>query len=247
MTIFIGRETKTHILPTKINEKKIAKVSPSNNNYSFRIISPFNNNNNHNNHKGLGLTASLASGRRRGTSGTPWNRLSTPCSSFRRLMFLCRKWRTNWWRCAGSSMFAFLSRSSKCPRSHLHPVIAGAVCALLSRRQNSWWKCRRSSLILLCCSGLWSRTLPFQLLLVVEGETQIFKVFSVDRVQQRSLRLWNAFLSRLWSRSLTSPLLVEILTIFAQDRVHPQLRTLQLLGSTLTFSRKKKVRLSPGT
>ena len=40
MTIFIGRETKTHILQTKMNEKKIAKVSPSNNNYSF----PFNNN-----------------------------------------------------------------------------------------------------------------------------------------------------------------------------------------------------------
>ena len=37
VTIFIGHETKTHILPTKINEK-IAKVSPSNNNYSFRII-----------------------------------------------------------------------------------------------------------------------------------------------------------------------------------------------------------------
>ena len=36
--IFIGRESKTHILPTKINEKKIAKVSPSNNNYSFRTI-----------------------------------------------------------------------------------------------------------------------------------------------------------------------------------------------------------------
>ena len=50
-------------------------------------------------------------------------------------MFLCRRWRTNWWRCAGSSMFAFPSRSLKCPRSHLHPVIAGAVCALLSRRQ----------------------------------------------------------------------------------------------------------------
>ena len=84
--------------------------------------------------KGLGLTASLASGRRRGTSGTPWSRLSTPRSSFRRLMFLCRRWITNWWR------------SSKCPRSHLHPVIAGAVCASLSRRQNSWWKCQRSSL-----------------------------------------------------------------------------------------------------
>ena len=46
VTIFIWRETKTHILQTKINEKKFAKVSPSNNNYSFRIIWPFNNNNN---------------------------------------------------------------------------------------------------------------------------------------------------------------------------------------------------------
>ena len=27
-------------------------------------------------------------------------------------MFLCRRWITNWWRCAGSSMFAFLSRRS---------------------------------------------------------------------------------------------------------------------------------------
>ena len=33
VTIFIGRETKTHILPTKINEKK-AKVSPFINAYS---------------------------------------------------------------------------------------------------------------------------------------------------------------------------------------------------------------------
>ena len=37
VAIFIGRETKTHILPTKMNGKN-AKVSPSNNNYSFRII-----------------------------------------------------------------------------------------------------------------------------------------------------------------------------------------------------------------
>ena len=104
--------------------------------------------------------------------------------------------------------------------------------------------------------GLWSRTLPFQFV-VVEGETQIFKVFSEDRVQQRRIRLWNAFLSRLWSRPLTFLLLVEVLQIFAQDRVHPQLRTLQLLGSTLRmsrfngffalFHRKKKVQLSPGT
>ena len=38
VTIVIGRETKTHILPTKINEIKIANASPSNNNYFFRRI-----------------------------------------------------------------------------------------------------------------------------------------------------------------------------------------------------------------
>ena len=72
-------------------------------------------------------------------------------------MFLCRRWRTNWWRCAGSSILTCPSRPSKCPRSHLHPVIAGAACASRSRRQNSWWKCRRSYPTLRC-TGLWSRT-----------------------------------------------------------------------------------------
>ena len=37
VTIFIGRETKTHIFPTKIDEKTL-RVSPSYNNYSFRIM-----------------------------------------------------------------------------------------------------------------------------------------------------------------------------------------------------------------
>ena len=36
---FIGLEAKTHILRTKINEIKFAKVSSSNNNFSLRIIS----------------------------------------------------------------------------------------------------------------------------------------------------------------------------------------------------------------
>ena len=36
VAMFIGRETKTHILPTKIT--KIAKVNLSNQTYSFRII-----------------------------------------------------------------------------------------------------------------------------------------------------------------------------------------------------------------
>ena len=154
------------------------------------------------------------------------------------------------------SISALPSRLSKCPRSCVHPALL-AQSSVRRRRQNSWWKCRRLSSVLPCCSRLWSRTLTIQFLLVVEGETQIFKVFSVDRVQQCRFCLWNAFLSRLWSRLSTFLFLLEALKIFAQDRVHPQLRTLQLLGSTLRmsrfkgffalFPRKKKVRLTPGT
>ena len=60
MTIFIGRETKTDIFPTKIDEKKIGQVSVFINNSSFRIKKPFNNNDddehdhhNHNHRPGL--------------------------------------------------------------------------------------------------------------------------------------------------------------------------------------------------
>ena len=74
--------------------------------------------------------------------------------------------RTNWWRCGGSSMFAFPSRPSKCPRSHLHPVIAGgdgrtvggsaddhilffpiaADCGAERRYSSSWsWRAKRRS------------------------------------------------------------------------------------------------------
>ena len=92
-----------------------------------------------------GLAGFTRSGRKTGSRGAPWNRSSTPRSSCRRLMFLCRRWRTNCSGCAGSSILIFPSRLSKSPRSLLHPVIlAGAVCASRSRRQNSCWKCRRS-------------------------------------------------------------------------------------------------------
>ena len=37
-----------------------------------------------------GLNVSLTSGRRRGSSGTPWSRSSTPLSPCRCLMLLCR-------------------------------------------------------------------------------------------------------------------------------------------------------------
>ena len=87
-------------------------------------------------------------------------------------------------------------------------LLAGAVCASLSRRQNSWWKYRRSSPILLY-SGLWSRTSTFQFL-VVEGNKSVFKVFSQDSVQLRCMRPWNAVLSGLWSRSWILVCLVEV-------------------------------------
>ena len=55
----------------------------------------------------------------------------------------------------------------------------------------------------------------------------VFKVFSLNSVQQFCFLLQNAFLSRLWSRSLIFP--VEAFKIFAQDTVHPLLRTFQLV------------------
>ena len=61
----------------------------------------------------------------------------------------------------------------------------------------------------------------------MEGDTLVFKVFLPDRVQQRRLPPRNAFLSGLWSRSSIFP--VEAFKIFAQDRVHPLLRTFQLV------------------
>ena len=42
VAVFIGRETNTHFTD-ETQRKKFAKVSFSNNNYSFRIILPFNN------------------------------------------------------------------------------------------------------------------------------------------------------------------------------------------------------------
>ena len=100
---------------------------------------------------GRGLTGSSRSGLRSGISGAPWYRSSTTRWSCRRLTFLCRRWRSSWWRCAGSSIFAFPSRLSKYPRSHLHPVfLAGVGCSDCRRRRNSWWKCLRSFLCLLC-------------------------------------------------------------------------------------------------
>ena len=86
--------------------------------------------------------------------------------------------------------------------------------------------------------GSRSRTPTFQFLLVVEGDTLVFKVPPQNRVQQQRFLLQNAFLSGLWSRTLTF-LSVEAFKIFAQVTVHPQLHALQLNGSPLRMRRFK--------
>ena len=57
------------------------------------------------------------------------------------------------------------------------------------------------------------------------GGVLVFKVFFLDRVQQRCFPLENVFLSGLCIRPLIFP--VEAFKSFAQDRVHPLLRTFQ--------------------
>ena len=113
----------------------------------------------------------------------------------------------------GSPTPSFTSRLTKCPRYlalRVHRVLG-----FLSRSQrNSWWKCRPSCLprASLCRSR--SRS-SFQLLGVV------FEVFSHNRLQQRRLLIWNAFLSGLWSRPLTF-----LLLLVALDRGLPHLLVL---------------------
>ena len=75
-------------------------------------------------------------------------------------------------------------------------------------------------------SGLWSTASTFQFL-VVEDQVLVFTVFPLDRVQQRRLPPRNAFLSGLWSRSLTL-LQVDVFMVLSQDKVH-LLLTLQLV------------------
>ena len=103
----------------------------------------------------------------------------------------------------------------------VHPALL-AQSSVLRSWLNSWWKCRRSFPVRRC-SGLWSRTSTIQFL-IVQGESLIFKVFFPDRVQQLCR---NAFLSGCWNRRSIA-FLVEVLKVFAQDKVHLRLRTVQL-------------------
>ena len=52
---------------------------------------------------------------------------------------------TSWWRRSGTSICTSLSWLSKCPRSHLHPVVLAGAGFLWCRRWNSRWKCAGSA------------------------------------------------------------------------------------------------------
>ena len=83
-------------------------------------------------------------------------------------------------------------------------------CGAERRHSSSWWWwCARSS-----------------------------RFFPQDRVQQRLLSLWNAFLSGLWNRTSKS-LLVEVFKIFSQDRAHLHLLHLQLVFVVLQMYLEK--------
>ena len=83
-----------------------------------------------------GLTGSTRSGRKAGYSGAPWTDRRHHAHSCRRLMFLCRRGRTAGGGVPAPGLADPQNRLSKCPRPRLHPVLlAGALCASLSRRQ----------------------------------------------------------------------------------------------------------------
>ena len=168
--------------------------------------------------------------------GTPWNRLSTPRSSCHRSMFLCRRWRTNCWRYADSSILLFPSRLSKCPRSPLSVSLSGAVCVLRSRWQNSWWKYRRSYRTHRY-AGLWSRTWIFQFVVVVVASVS---VYTQDRVQQRKVEQISCQ-QRLPSKTLTFQFLV-VAEIFFLQRLPPVCRVRQIKGFFALFPEGQKVR-----
>ena len=155
------------------------------------------------------------------------------------MTFLCRRWKTSWWRCAGCSVSSFPSRLSQCPRSPLPVTLTGAVCVLLSRRLNIWWKCRRSYPTHRY-AGLWSRTWIFQFLVVVVVSVS---VYTQDRVQQRLVEQ-NFFPQRLQRKTSTFQFLV-VAEIFLLHRRLPACRVRQINGFFALFPEGKSATLGP--
>ena len=99
-----------------------------------------------------------------------------------------RRWGLSWWNSRRISTLRPLSRLSKCPiKTEFHSVLQFVV----RRRHNSWWKCRRCCPVPCSSSGMRSKSLTFQFLVVVVVVREVYKVLTQDRVQQHVL----------WSRS----------------------------------------------
>ena len=146
---------------------------------------------------------SFRCGHSRRYSGTPRCTSSTSCRTCRFSVCLCRRWRLRWWSC--------------CRRSTRRR--AGYCCAHDLSEQLVEVKCG------LCClkpcfsSGLRSKTLTFQFLIVVVVR-EVFKVFPQDRVQQHGL----------WSRTLIFPFpeVACMLSLILVVPAHPQFRVMSV-------------------
>ena len=145
----------------------------------------------------------------RGFCGTPRRTLRTSCPSCRSSLCLCRSW--------GSGCWTFCGRSTR-----RHVVVHGEL--------KSWWKCRRSLLIPLFSSGLPSRPLTFQFLMV--EAIVAYQVYARDRIQQR---LWRRTWTFQFLMVVVDGSVMEALQVSPWDRV--QQRFKEQITLTLQFLR----------
>ena len=134
----------------------------------------------------------------------------------------------------------FPSRLSKCPRSPLSVILAGAVCVSWSRWRNSWWKCRRS-FPALRCTVLWSRTWTSRFLMVV-GRVGGGRLLGLHTGQSST-----AFGGAEHFPTATAEQLVDIPVPRGGRVLHPASSSSGLLGTAnqgffALFLREKKVR-----
>ena len=85
-----------------------------------------------------------------------------------------RRWRTSCWLCSGPSTARLPSRLSKCPSCRVIRVLPVRL-VWEPQMANTWWMCRRCCRMPCSSSGMWSKSLTFQFLLVV---VVVFKILS---------------------------------------------------------------------
>ena len=109
-----------------------------------------------------------------------WSTSSTSCPTSRSSMCLCRRWATSWWNSCRGSTLRPLCWLSQCPRFLWTESRSVLWTGVVRRRRSSWWKCR-PCLFPLSSSSLPSRSLTFQLRVVVGTVVEVFKVSSLQQ------------------------------------------------------------------